>query len=188
MEWSKAQSGENLLRSTMSNEMPTNQCENSPVRSIFDVRAPLTRSAGRIKKRQSGKAKREKERRKKRVEKTIFSYREISAAKKKEESIVQQACSLRATDPDGMFSSSIHAFFPILHSVFYFWGSFLSTNTSHRLTSPRTMKFSTLCSTVVKLIVAWKSHMKIENGKSPSISWPMFQIFINYYKFFIFLD
>lgn len=83
MEWSKAQSGENLLRSTMSNEMPTNQCENSPVRSIFDVRAPLTRSAGRIKKRQSGKAKREKQRRKKRVEKTIFSYREISAAKKK---------------------------------------------------------------------------------------------------------
>lgn len=83
MEWSKAQSGENLLRSTMSNEMPTNQCENSPVRSIFDVRAPLTCSVGRIKKRQSGKAKREKERRKKRVEKTIFSYREISAAKKK---------------------------------------------------------------------------------------------------------
>lgn len=108
----------------MSNEMPTNQCKNSPVRSIFDVRAPLTHSAGRIKKRQSGKAKREKERRKKRVEKTIFSYREISAAKKKEESIVQQACSLRATDPDGMFSSSIHAFFPILHPVFYFWGSF----------------------------------------------------------------
>lgn len=121
------------------------------------------------------------------MEKTIFSYREISAAqKKKEESIVQQACSLRATDPDGMFSSSIHAFFPILHSVFYFWGSFLSTNTSHRLTSPRTMKFSTLCSTVVKLIVAWKPGMK--NGKSRSISCPMFQIFIIYYKFFIFLN
>lgn len=170
----------------MSSEMPTNQCENSPVRSIFDVRAPLTCSAWRIKKRQSGKAKREKGRRKKRVEKTIFSYREISAAKKKKESIVQQACSLRATDPDGMFSSSIHAFFPILHSVFYFWGSFLSTNTSHRLTSPRTMKFSTLCSTVVKLIVAWKPRMK--NGKSRSISRPMFQIFINYYKFFIFLN